>query len=46
LQVYGHVLAFLGTSLSAEAGTLKLLLLLPFVLLLFESAKKRPRKGS
>jgi hypothetical protein len=46
LQLCSHILVFLGTSLSAEAGTLKLLLLLPFVWLLFESAKKRPKKGS
>ena len=46
LELYSHFLAFLGTSLSAEAGILKLLLLLPFVWLLFESAKKRPKKGS
>jgi hypothetical protein len=40
LEVYSHVLTYLGTSLTAEAGTLKLLLLLPFVWLLFESTKK------
>jgi hypothetical protein len=45
-QLCSHILAFLGTSISAEAGTLRLLLLLPFVWLLFESAKKRPKKGS
>jgi hypothetical protein len=40
LEVYSHILTYLGTSLTAEAGTLKLLLLLPFVWLLFESTKK------
>ena len=40
LEVYSHVLTFSGTSLTEEAGTLKLLLLLPFVWLLFESTKK------
>jgi hypothetical protein len=45
-EVYSLVLPYLGTSLSAEAGTLKLLLLLPFMWLLFESTKKRPERGS
>ena len=45
-EVYSLILPYLGTSLSAEAGVLKLLLLLPFVWLLFESTKKRPKKGS
>ena len=45
-EVYNLILPYLGTSLSAEAGALKLLLLLPFVWLLFESTKKRPKKGS
>jgi hypothetical protein len=40
LEVYSHFLSYLGTSLGAQAPTLKLLLLLPFVWLLFESAKK------
>ena len=40
LEFYSHILTFLGTSLNEEAGTLKLLLLLPFVWLLFESTKK------
>jgi O-antigen ligase len=45
LELYSHILALLGTSLSAEAGTLKLLLLMPFVWSLCESTKKRPKKG-
>jgi hypothetical protein len=45
-EVYSHILRYLGTSLSAEAGTLKLLLLLPFVWLLFESTKKQSKNGS
>jgi hypothetical protein len=45
-EVCSLILPYLGTPLSAEAGALKLLLLLPFVWLLFESAKKRPKKGS
>jgi hypothetical protein len=40
LEVYSHALTFLGTSLTEEAGTLKLLLLLPFVWLVFESTKR------
>jgi hypothetical protein len=40
LEVYSHILTFSGTSLTEEAGTLKLLLLLPFVWLLFESTKR------
>ena len=36
-ELYSHTLRFLGTS---PAGTLKLLMLLPFVWLLFESIKK------
>ena len=40
LVLYSHVLTFLGTSLTEEAGSLKLLLLLPFVWLIFESTKK------
>jgi len=46
LEFYSHILTFLGTSLNEEAGTLKLLLLLPFVWLLFESTKKQPKKSS
>jgi len=46
LEFYSHILTFLGTSLNEEAGILKLLLLLPFVWLLFESTKKQPKKGS
>jgi hypothetical protein len=45
LEVYSHILSYLGTSLSAGTGTLKLLLLLPFVWLLLESTKKQPKKG-
>jgi uncharacterized membrane protein len=44
-EVYSQISSYLGTSLSAEAGTLKLLFLLPFVWLLFESTKKLPKKG-
>ena len=40
LEVYSHIFSYLGTSLNEEAPTLKLLLLLPFVWLLFESTKK------
>ena len=36
-ELYSHALRFLGTS---PTGTLKLLMLLPFVWLLFESTKK------
>jgi hypothetical protein len=36
-ELYSHILRFLGTT---PAGTLKLLMLLPFVWLLFESIKK------
>ena len=45
-EVYVLILPYLGTSLSTEVGILKLLLLLPFVWLLFESTKKLPTKGS
>jgi hypothetical protein len=44
LEVYSHILTFASTSLTEEAGTLKLLLLVPFVWLLFESMKKPHRK--
>ena len=44
-EVYSQISSYLGTSLSAGAGTLKLLLLVPFVWLLFESTKKQPKKG-
>jgi hypothetical protein len=37
-EIYGHILRYLGTS---DTGSLKLLMLLPFVWLLFESTKKR-----
>src|SRR5215217_6380683 len=40
LEVYSHILTFSGTSLTEEAGTLKLLLLVPFVWLLIESTKR------
>jgi hypothetical protein len=46
LELYRHILAFLGTSISAEAEILKLLLLLPFDWSLFESTKKLPKKDS
>ena len=45
-EVYGLILPYLGSSSSAEAGTLKLLLLLPFVWLLFESTKNQPERDS
>jgi hypothetical protein len=45
-EVYGHLTAYLGTPITAEAGSMKLLLLLPFVWLLIESTKKLPRKVS
>jgi hypothetical protein len=41
LELYSHTLTYLGTSLNTQAGTLKLLLLLPFVWLVSESTKKR-----
>src|SRR5215217_2404577 len=40
LELYSHILTFSGTSLTEEAGILKLLLLVPFVWLLFESTKR------
>jgi hypothetical protein len=40
VRIYGYVLDYLGTSLDAEAPALKILLLLPFVWLLFESKKR------
>ena len=40
VEVYSYILIYLGTSLDAEAASLKVLMLLPFVWLLFESAKK------
>jgi hypothetical protein len=39
-EIYGHALRYLGTS---DTGSSKLLMLLPFVWLLLESAKKRRR---
>jgi hypothetical protein len=45
-EVYGHLTAYLGTPITAEAGSMKLSLLLPFVWLLIESTKKLPRKVS
>lgn len=41
VRVYSHVLAYQGTSLDAQAPMLKVLWLLPFVWLLFESMQKR-----
>lgn len=40
LEIYSYSLAYLGTSLDAEASGLKLLYFLPFVWLLFESKRK------
>jgi hypothetical protein len=40
VEVYSYILIYLGTSLDAEAASLKVLMLLPFVWLLFESKKK------
>jgi hypothetical protein len=40
VEVYSYILIYLGTSLEAEAPTLKVLMLLPFVWLLFESTKQ------
>jgi O-antigen ligase len=45
-EVYSQISSYLGTSSSTDAGTLKLLLLLPFVWLLFESTMERPKQGS
>jgi hypothetical protein len=42
VKIYGYVLEYLGTSLNAEAPALKILLLLPFVWLIFE-CRKAPR---
>jgi hypothetical protein len=36
-ELYSHILRYVGTS---DTGSLKLLMLLPFVWLLFESTKK------
>jgi hypothetical protein len=44
VEVYSYILIYLGTSLDAEAPTLKVLLLLPFVWLLFESKKESKKK--
>ncbi|MGC2236276.1 MAG: hypothetical protein WA584_08950 [Pyrinomonadaceae bacterium] len=43
VEAYGFYLAYLGTSLNAEAPILKLAFLLPFVWLIFESRKKNSR---
>jgi hypothetical protein len=40
-ELYSHILRYLGTS---DTGTLKLLMLVPFVWLLFESTKRPQRK--
>jgi hypothetical protein len=42
MRGYAYYLSYLGTSLSAEAPALKLLALLPFAWLLFETRKTRP----
>ena len=39
-EVYTHTLAYLGTPIEAQPQVLRLLMLLPFVWLLFESTKK------
>jgi hypothetical protein len=39
-EVYTHTLAYLGTPIEAQPQMLRLLMLLPFVWLLFESTKK------
>jgi len=44
LELYSRVLWYRGSSLSAEAPSLKVLYLLPFVWLLFESKKPSPRQ--
>jgi hypothetical protein len=41
VEAYNYVLLYLG-----EAHALKILYLLPFVWLLFESRKREPKKGS
>lgn len=46
LEVYKYSLAYLGTSLNVEAPGLKLLYLLPFVWILFESKKRIPFEQS
>ena len=40
VEVYSYILIYLGTSLDAQAPTLKIVMLLPFVWLLFESIEK------
>lgn len=42
-EIYSYYLAYVGSSLGTEAGILKLLYLLPFVWLIFESKKKADR---
>jgi hypothetical protein len=44
-QIYGYYLVYLGSSIDVEAPILKLLYLLPFVWLLFESKKKNSSKA-
>jgi hypothetical protein len=39
-EVYKYTLVYLGTAIEAQPQMLRLLMLLPFVWLLFESAKK------
>jgi hypothetical protein len=43
VKAYAHVLAWRGTSLDAQAPILKVLLLMPFVWLLFESTRRASR---
>lgn len=47
VEVYDYFgLLYLGTNVLSEMPVLRLLYLLPFVWLLFESRKRRPKKGS
>jgi hypothetical protein len=45
-EVYTHTLAYLATPIVAQPQVLRLLMLLPFVWLLFESTKKQSKNGS
>jgi hypothetical protein len=44
VKLYSYRLTYLGSSLDAEAPGLKLLYLLPFAWLLFETSKRLPFK--
>jgi hypothetical protein len=44
VKLYSYSLTYLGNSLDAEAPGLKLLCLLPFAWLLFETSKRLPLK--